>query len=187
MQTREALTNALLDYEGSVLLVSHDRHLLRQTVDEFWLVNQGAVLPFHGDLEDYKQWFFQQQTKRTNRPEGTKTYTTNISKTACSPTLSRREQRRLAAEKRQKAALLRRPIEKEIKRIEKLLDSKQSEHQSLLKTISDNKFYTPAYDKKRESILAKEGVLAKEIEALEEQWLAQQEKIEKINHSTQPP
>src|SRR5690625_6336696 len=61
MDTRQALIDALTEYEGSVLIVSHDRQLLRQTVDEFWLVSAGRVQPFDGDLEDYKRWFFQQQ------------------------------------------------------------------------------------------------------------------------------
>src|SRR5690625_281249 len=61
IDTRDALIDALTEYEGSVLIVSHDRQLLRQTVDEFWLVSAGRVQPFDGDLEDYKRWFFQQQ------------------------------------------------------------------------------------------------------------------------------
>ena len=56
LTTREALSMALNEFEGTVLLVSHDRALLREVCDEFWLVSHGAVLPFDGDLDDYQKW-----------------------------------------------------------------------------------------------------------------------------------
>ncbi len=60
LQTREALSMALNEYEGTVMLVSHDRALLREVCDEFWLVAGGAVKPFDGDLDDYQQWLLEQ-------------------------------------------------------------------------------------------------------------------------------
>src|SRR5690625_6943069 len=62
---REALTLALQDFEGAVIVVSHDRHLLRHTVDEFVLVSEGRVTDFDGDLDDYYRWLL---TRR--QPEG---------------------------------------------------------------------------------------------------------------------
>jgi ATP-binding cassette subfamily F protein 3 len=59
LSTREALSMALNEFEGSVLLVSHDRALLREVCDEFWLVSQGGIQPFDGDLDDYQQWLLQ--------------------------------------------------------------------------------------------------------------------------------
>src|SRR5690606_2171033 len=56
VDTREALATALAEFAGSVLLVSHDRHLLRTTVDSFWIVADGRVQEFDGDLEDYRDW-----------------------------------------------------------------------------------------------------------------------------------
>ena len=53
---REALTEALQDYTGALIVVAHDRHLLRATADELWLVADGKVAPFDGDLDDYRQW-----------------------------------------------------------------------------------------------------------------------------------
>ena len=58
LETREALTMALAQFEGTLVLVSHDRHLLRATTDEFVIVADGAVKPFDGDLDDYKAWLF---------------------------------------------------------------------------------------------------------------------------------
>ena len=56
LTTREALSMALNEFEGTVMLVSHDRALLRETCDEFWLVADGALKPFDGDLDDYQKW-----------------------------------------------------------------------------------------------------------------------------------
>jgi ATP-binding cassette subfamily F protein 3 len=59
LTTREALSVALNEFEGTVMLVSHDRALLRETCDEFWLVTRGGVLPFDGDLDDYQRWLLE--------------------------------------------------------------------------------------------------------------------------------
>ncbi len=60
LQTREALSMALNEFEGTVMLVSHDRALLREVCDEFWLVAEGKVAPFDGDLDDYQRWLLEQ-------------------------------------------------------------------------------------------------------------------------------
>jgi ATP-binding cassette subfamily F protein 3 len=60
LTTREALSMALNEFEGTVMLVSHDRALLREVCDEFWLVTDGAVKPFDGDLDDYQRWLLEQ-------------------------------------------------------------------------------------------------------------------------------
>jgi ATP-binding cassette, subfamily F, member 3 len=59
LTTREALSIALNEFEGTVLLVSHDRAMLREVCDEFWLVTRGGVLPFDGDLDDYQRWLLE--------------------------------------------------------------------------------------------------------------------------------
>ena len=59
LTTREALSIALNEFEGTVMLVSHDRALLREVCDEFWLVSRGGVAPFDGDLDDYQRWLLE--------------------------------------------------------------------------------------------------------------------------------
>lgn len=172
IDTRDALSQALTEYEGSVLIVSHDRQLLRQTVDEFWLVNAGQITHFDGDLEDYKRWFFQQQSKGHTQPD-------DASATQA-PNLSRREIRQQAAAQRQALAARTRPLEKQSQAIEKKLEPLQKEHQALLELIGDAAFYTAEYDAQREEIISKEGTLGKEIAALEEKWLELQTEIEEI-------
>lgn len=60
LDMRQALTEALIDFEGALVVVSHDRHLLRSTTDDLYLVHDGLVEPFDGDLEDYQQWLAEQ-------------------------------------------------------------------------------------------------------------------------------
>ncbi len=71
--TRDALAEALAEFEGPLLLVSHDRYLLRSTVDEFWLVDQGVLRPFDGDLDDYAQWLQKERSQQKAGEGGTGT------------------------------------------------------------------------------------------------------------------
>ena len=75
IEMREALTEALQDYDGALVVVAHDRHLLRATTDALWLVADGDVAPFDGDLDDYREWVLnapparaQRAAPRTQRP-----------------------------------------------------------------------------------------------------------------------
>ena len=71
LTTREALSMALNEFEGTVMLVSHDRALLREVCDEFWLVTHGGLEPFDGDLDDYQRWLLEQSkaAARAARPD----------------------------------------------------------------------------------------------------------------------
>src|SRR5690606_34851521 len=70
LPTREALSIALNEYEGTVMLVSHDRALLREVCDEFWLVAGGGVQPFDGDLDDYQRWLLEQSREAQRAARG---------------------------------------------------------------------------------------------------------------------
>ncbi|HLW73527.1 MAG TPA: ATP-binding cassette domain-containing protein, partial [Gammaproteobacteria bacterium] len=103
LEMREALTVALAQFEGTLILVSHDRHLLRATADEFMLVGDGRVTPFDGDLDDYRQWLLQRAAAR------------RAGLTApASQGGNRKEQRRVEAQERQRLSELRKPLQKEI-------------------------------------------------------------------------
>lgn len=171
VETREALAAALAEYEGSVLVVSHDRQLLRSTVDEFWIVADGQVNEFDGDLEDYRNWLLARAS--TQRQQD---------KPALSgePVIDRRTQRRLEAEARQKMATLRRPLEKQITYIEKRMEQQRQRLDELNCLIADPAFYEDAYKQERPERLAEHGELNKSLAELEEQWLALHEQIEQI-------
>src|SRR5690625_6689694 len=94
--TRESLSAALAGYGGSMLLVSHDRHLLRTTVDRFWIIADGQLTEFDGDLDDYRDWLADYQSRRRsdNRREDIQQHTNDVP-------LDRRAQRRAEAQARQ--------------------------------------------------------------------------------------
>ena len=175
VETREALAAALAEYEGSVLVVSHDRQLLRSTVDNFWIVADGAVSEFDGDLEDYRDWLLARSSaqRSSQRAEANATLSTE-------PVVDRRTQRRLEAEARQKIALLRKPLEKQIQQLEKRMDSQRARLEELDTLIADPDFYSDSYKDQRPALLAEHGELSKEIDNNEESWLLLQGEIEDI-------
>lgn len=173
VETREALAAALAEYEGSVLVVSHDRQLLRSTVDNFWIVADGQVSEFDGDLEDYRDWLLTRAAQLRSSKSSDDT-------TTAEPTIDRRTQRRLEAEARQKIAALRKPLEKQILQLEKQMDQCRQRLQELDALMADPNFYGDAYKEQRPALLAEHGELNKKLEQAEEQWLEWQEQIEHI-------
>lgn len=174
VETREALAAALAEYEGSVLVVSHDRQLLRSTVDNFWIVADGQVAEFDGDLEDYRDWLLTRAAQlRSSRP------TTNTDSTTES-IVDRRTQRRLEAEARQKVAVLRKPLERRVQQLEKSMEQHKIRLSELDQLMSDPDFYSDQYKDQRPTLLAEHGELSKKRDVAEEQWLELQEEIESI-------
>ena len=178
VETREALAAALAEYEGSVLVVSHDRQLLRSTVDNFWIVADGAVSEFDGDLEDYRDWLL---TRAAAMRSSHKTNAdTKPNDTLDEPTVDRRTQRRLEAEFRQKTAALRKPLEKEVARLETAMDQQRTRLNELDTLMADPDFYGDSYKDERPALLMEHGELGKALDDNEEQWLVLQEQIEEI-------
>ena len=122
LQTREALSLALNGFEGSVLLVSHDRALLREVCDEFWLVAAGQLQVFDGDLDDYQRWLVdEQRTRAAQRLQASR---------EAASTREPREDRKAAAAARQELAQRTRPLKQELQRIEQRLASLATERAS---------------------------------------------------------
>jgi ATP-binding cassette subfamily F protein 3 len=114
LNTREALSMALNEFEGTVMLVSHDRALLRSVCDEFWLVGRGTVKPFDGDLDDYQQYLLDEARgvrEQALRPQAAALVDTG-------PKVSGAEQRKAAAQQRQELAAKVRPLRKELEKVE---------------------------------------------------------------------
>ncbi|MCQ9328818.1 ABC-F family ATP-binding cassette domain-containing protein [Pelistega suis] len=175
VETREALATALAEFEGSVLMVSHDRHLLRTTVDSFWIVADGTVAEFDGDLEDYQQWLAnrQQQQKREERDERSQQQSDN--------SINRKEQKRFEAEERQRKAALRKPLEKRLAIVEAQVEKNQMRIAEIDGFIADESFYSDERRDERVKLLEEHGTLTRETQALEEEWMTLLEQIEEIN------
>ncbi len=173
VDTREALAEALAQFEGSVLLVSHDRHLLRTTVDQFWIVVDGKVEEFDGDLDDYRDWL--QARNAANRALARSDSALDTSAGA-----NRKEQRREQAQARQQLAQQRKPLERELLKVEAEMQRASTRLAELDARIADPDFYAEAQRDERPSVLAEHGELSKRNEELEMRWLELQEALETL-------
>lgn len=179
---REALARALTQFEGSILLVSHDRHLLRSTTDEFMIVADGSISEFDGDLDDYQQWLTDK--KATERQESTLAKQQDrLATTDESTHIDRRARRRQEAEERQRLGILKKPLIKELKQIESKLEKVSERLEELQKAMSDENFYSDENRDNRIAQLSEHGQLEAQKNQLEERWLELTEDIEKIDKS----
>ncbi len=174
LATREALSMALNEFEGTVMLVSHDRALLRAVCDEFWLVGRGQVGPFDGDLDDYQRYLLEEA--RRLREQARATAEPNNTPTAAAPApKDGREQRKASALARQQLAEKTKPFKRELEQVDKRLAQLGAERQQLEQRLAEP---LPATE------IAACGRRLKacgdEIEALEERWLVLSSEIEAL-------
>ncbi|MGH8181401.1 MAG: ATP-binding cassette domain-containing protein, partial [Steroidobacteraceae bacterium] len=158
LDMRHALLVALQDFAGAVVIVSHDRALLRGACDRFLLVAHGEVAAFDGDLEDYAAWLA--RGAGALEPE-------DAADSAAAGAPSRREQRRLEAEARNRLT----PLRAEQRELETLLERLTGERKDIESRLADPATYaaTTAYEQRRLS--ARHGELLREIAVVEERWL----------------
>jgi ATP-binding cassette subfamily F protein 3 len=166
LEMREALTIALQETEAGVVVVSHDRHLLRATCDELWLVADGGVRPFDGDLDDYADWLAQSRAdeKRAGQEKP-------VASSASTPT----------AETKKSALTTRHPLTKEAEKLEKQIAGWQNELKLLETRLADPGLYTNTEGNLLADLTRRQVQLAKEVEAAEMRWLDMQETIERAD------
>ncbi|MEQ6917955.1 ABC-F family ATP-binding cassette domain-containing protein [Halomonas aquatica] len=172
LEMREALTEALASFEGTVIIVSHDRHLLRATVDEFWRVADHHVTPFDGDLEDYRAWLKSrlEGERREARADKAERQTEGAA-----PREDRKAARRAAADLREKL----RPLKRDRDRAEKAMEKVQAELADVEEGLGDAELYTdPARKEELTEQLGRQGELKSRLEALEQAWLDAEEALE---------
>jgi len=165
LEMRLALSTALLDYEGAMVIISHDRHLLRTVTDQFYLVHAGRLAPFDGDLEDYRQYLQQdtkQQLKATDSPPTEHT------------AAARKRQRREDAEKRQQLQ----PLRKEIQQLEKTLASLESRMSDLEAQLTDPTIYEETNKARLKQLLTQQADIQRQINQTEEYWLNKSEELQ---------
>ena len=148
LATREALAMALNEFEGTVMLVSHDRALLRSVCDEFWLVSHGGIAPFDGDLDDYQRYLLdvakqkreaaQTQTRALAAADSSATESAPPSAQADAPRVPPGEQRKLEAQRRQQLADQLKPHKKQREKLEKQLEALQAEQAELHARLQGN-------------------------------------------------
>ncbi|HEX8979947.1 MAG TPA: ATP-binding cassette domain-containing protein [Parasulfuritortus sp.] len=174
LETREALTVALAQFEGTLILVSHDRHLLRATTDEFMIVADGRVQPFDGDLDDYRDWLFKTKLGQA------KPALPSAQAAPAVPAVDRKEQKRQEAEIRQRLSAQRKPIETRIRRLEELMDRHNARKAELEGRLAEPDIYADARKEELKQLLFEQATLNKELEQLEGEWMEQQEALEAV-------
>lgn len=170
LEMREALTQALASFEGTVILVSHDRHLLRATVDEFWRVADHRVEPFDGDLDDYRAWLKArlEESRRDNRSEKNE-------RQAQQPSGDRKAARKAAAELREKL----RPLKKQRDQAEKAMEKTQQSLEKVEEILADPELYTDSARKAElTDALARQADIKARLNDAEAEWLAAEEALE---------
>ena len=178
METREALTMALSTYEGAVLLVSHDRHLLRAVTDELWLVHEGRKEVFEGDLDDYAKIVLDH--RRVTAAEARAEHQADKAARNEAQPVNNKEARRLAAQERARITELRKPLKKELEKVEREMNALSEKLKALDTQLADPAFYNGADQGKVAQTLREHGELAPKVEALEMHWLELSEKIEAL-------
>ena len=166
LEMRHALGRALQDFPGAMLIVSHDRHLLRITSDRLWLVNDGRIDDFNGDLDDYPAWLMEH--RRQLQAQGVTVASGDHTATA------RKERKRQAAEQRRQLQ----PLINRLRRLEQDLTQHQQHQQHLENRLADNNLYQAENKEALKQCLAEKAVIDRLIEETEENWLALSEKLE---------
>jgi ATP-binding cassette subfamily F protein 3 len=182
LETRHALTMALAQFEGTLILVSHDRHLLRATTDQFMLVAKHRLQEFDGDLDDYRDWLLQHAAEQRAALKAASSGTADASGADGSGDngLNRKEQRRLEAETRQKLAHLKKPLQSRIAKIEKEMDSLNAEKSTLDAFVVDPASYEPEQKSKLTDAIRRQADVNARLETLEAEWLETHEELEQI-------
>lgn len=168
LEMRHALTLALQDYEGGVILVSHDRALLRATCDQFVLVADGKAEAFDGDLDDYKQWLDAQRAQEKSKLSAESAPSTN------------KLERAQSKADRQARLVERRPLLKELDKLEKQLDGWHNEKTACDDRLADASIYEAANKAELQTLLKQQSELTQRIEQAEGRWLELHEQLEAL-------
>ena len=171
LDMRQALTEALVDYQGSLVVVSHDRHLLRNTVEEFYLVHDKQVEEFNGDLDDYAKWLNDINTQSNENKNSGKTQSDNENSAQ-----NRKEQKRREAELRQQSA----PLRKKTAEYEKQMEKLSAQLTQIERQLADSELYEAKNKEKLTALLSEQVQCKKALEEVEAKWLNAQETLEAL-------
>ncbi|WP_029654383.1 ATP-binding cassette domain-containing protein [Marinobacter daepoensis] len=180
LEMRQALTMALQNFDGAIVVVSHDRHLLRNTVDEFWLVSDGAVREYDGDLEDYERWLADRRKDDDSPPRrdvaeapGRQTADAGAGTLTAE---ERKARKRQEAELRQKLS----PWRKKQAALEAKMEQLQQKLGAVEHSLSDPEMYSDGQKLQLKALLAEQTELKRELGAAEAEWLDVSEAVENL-------
>jgi len=168
LEMRHALSMALQEYGGAMVLVSHDRHLLRAVTDQFLLVDGGQVKPFNDDLEAYRNWLMQPKTVVVDNDilaDGSKA-------------INKKAQRQQLAEQRKRLN----PLRKEVKSLEQKMDSLEQEIETIEGDLAKPEMYQGENRERMEQLSRLRAELASELGGIEESWLEKSEELATLSN-----
>lgn len=166
LEMRQALTEALQGYEGAVVLVSHDRYLLRNTVDNLLLVHDGTVDEYQGDLNSYEKWLLEQYRQKPI-DNAVKNNGNSVDK---------KVQRQTEAQIRQQLS----PLKKEISKTEKAMQAAEKQLADIEEILADTSLYEAEQKSRLQDILLEQGKWNQQHQQAEEQWLELQHQLEEF-------
>jgi ATP-binding cassette subfamily F protein 3 len=163
LEMRHALSVALQDYQGAIVVVSHDRHLLRSVTDQLLLVADGKVQPFDGDLDDYRQWLNDQKKAED------KTNDVDVAQT-----VSKKDQRKLEAERRQRN----KPLIDAQKKAEAAVEKYHQEQRELEQQLADPEIYAESAKDSLKKLMERKVTVDKALAEAENAWMEAEEALE---------
>ena len=169
INARDALVSALNDFDGAVILISHDQELLNGCVDDFFLIDDGEVARFDGDLDDYRRWLLNITGETQRRENNKNNHTGNRSLEK----VNRKEKRQAAAEVRNATSKLRKRAAEVEAELAKLVEKRIM----IINKLGDQKTYSLSHED-LDSLFIEKGTLDKKIQQYEENWLELEEEIE---------
>jgi len=166
LEMRHALSMALQEFEGAMILVSHDRHLLRSVTDQFLLVDEGKITPFNNDLEEYRNWLLQPKTR-----------VAEVTQSTAEKTLSKKELRQQQAEVRKKLQ----PLKNEVTKLEKKMNDSQQKILLIEEELAQADIYLAENRLRLDELTRERSKYASQLEELEESWLLKSEELENLS------
>lgn len=176
LDMREALSLALSTYKGALILVSHDRHLLEAIADKLWLIDDGNVSEFNGDLNDYQEFLNKKNREykeKLNEKIQKQPNQNLVSEKAKAQTYKTKEQKKLEAQKRQSL----RPLKLEIEKLEKQMEKIKKSLADIDTTLSDLELYSKEPEKV-EILSIERAKLSDELDECEVAWIEKQDELE---------
>lgn len=176
LDMREALSLALSTYKGALILVSHDRHLLEAIADKLWLIDDGNVSEFNGDLNDYQEFLNKKNREykeKLNEKTQKQPKQNLVSEKAKAQTYKTKEQKKLEAQKRQSL----RPLKLEIEKLEKQMEKIKKSLADIDTTLSDLELYSKEPEKV-EILSIERAKLSDELDECEIAWIEKQDELE---------
>ncbi|CAI0972945.1 ABC transporter ATP-binding protein [Serratia ficaria] len=172
LDMRQALTEALIDFEGALVVVSHDRHLLRSTTDDLYLVHDGQVEAFEGDLDDYQQWLIELQRQESQQDAPEKENNGNSAQ-------ARKDQKRREAEFRTQTQ----PLRKQIAKLEQQMEKLGAELAAIEEKLADSALYDIGRKAELTECLQQQSQAKSALEETEMTWLDAQEQLEQLTQA----